>query len=124
MADATTTHSRQGRVGRLAARALLKLLDGLRSADLRVTDDRIEPADAEAPSIEWSVEAVAEWLQGFDQDARDQIALMMAVTRRVHRGAPTRFVTQAGREVRDALLKLANAINDLPTVEGIHHQER
>src|SRR5689334_16939319 len=44
-----------------------------------------------------SVEAVAEWLQGFDQDARDQIALMMAVTRRVHRGAPTRFVTQAGR---------------------------
>ena len=60
MADATTAHSGQGRVGRLAARALLKLLDGLRSADLRVTDDRIEPADAEAPSLEWSLEAVAE----------------------------------------------------------------
>ena len=25
-----------------------------------MTDDRIEPADAEAPSLEWSLEAVAE----------------------------------------------------------------
>jgi hypothetical protein len=60
MAEATTAHSGQGQVGRLAARALLKLLDGLRSADLRVTEDRIEPVDADAPPLEWSLEAIAE----------------------------------------------------------------
>lgn len=69
-----------------------------------------------------SVELIAEWLQGFNQDIRDQIALMMAVTRRVKLGTSTRHVTRAGRELSDALLKMAEAINELPEVEGIHHQ--
>lgn len=69
-----------------------------------------------------SVEAIAEWLQAFNQDIRDQIALMMAVTRRAKLGTSTRHVTRAGRELSDALLKMAEAINELPEVEGIHHQ--
>lgn len=70
-----------------------------------------------------SIEAIAEWLQGFNMDIRDQIALIMAVTRRAHLGTSVRGVTAAGREVSEALLTLANAINELPTVEGIHHSE-
>lgn len=70
-----------------------------------------------------SIEAVAEWLQGFNQDVRDQVALIMAVTRRARLGTSTRAVTQAGRTLSEALVTFANAINDLPSVEGIHHRE-
>jgi hypothetical protein len=38
MADSTTRHEGQTRVGRLAARALLKVLDGLRSGETRAGD--------------------------------------------------------------------------------------
>jgi hypothetical protein len=55
MAEATTTREGQTRVGRLAARALLKLIDGLRSSEVRVADGRIEPT-SDAPLFDWPVD--------------------------------------------------------------------
>ena len=65
MTEATTTQASQGRVGRLAARALLKLLDGLRANEVRVEDGRVErpaglvfdwPIDVGEPGVELSEE--------------------------------------------------------------------
>ena len=57
MAEATTTQAGQGRVGGLAARALLKLLDGLRASEVRVVDGRVEgPSAADAPPIDWPID--------------------------------------------------------------------
>jgi hypothetical protein len=57
MAEATTTQAGPGRVGRLAARALLKLLDGLRASDTRVADSLVEELGAaDAPLIDWPID--------------------------------------------------------------------
>jgi hypothetical protein len=57
MTEATTAYQGQTRVGRLAARALLKLLDGLRAAEVRVADGRVERLDTTGlPMIEWPID--------------------------------------------------------------------
>ena len=57
MAEATTTQAGQGRAGGLAARALLKLLDGLRAAEVRVAEGRVERlGSGDAPLIDWPID--------------------------------------------------------------------
>jgi hypothetical protein len=57
MTEASTAQANQGRVGRLAARALLKLLDGLRASEMRVEDGRVEQLSAtSAPLIDWPID--------------------------------------------------------------------
>ena len=57
MTEASTAQANQGRVGRLAARALLKILDGLRANELRVEDGRVEHSSAAAgPLIDWPID--------------------------------------------------------------------
>ena len=57
MTEASTAQANQGRVGRLAARALLKLLDGLRANEMRVEDGRVEQSSTAAgPLIDWPID--------------------------------------------------------------------
>jgi hypothetical protein len=57
MIEATTAQAIQGRVGRLAAQALLKLLDGLRAAEVRVAEGRVERlGGGDAPLIDWPID--------------------------------------------------------------------
>ena len=53
----TTTHEGRTRIGRLAVRALLKVLDGLRAAEMRVDDGQVERVGpVEPPLIDWPVD--------------------------------------------------------------------
>jgi hypothetical protein len=56
MGELRGAHEPQTRVGRLAARALLKVLDGLRAAEVRVDRGEVELLGAEAPLIEGPVD--------------------------------------------------------------------
>ena len=57
MADSTTTREGQTPIGRLAARALLKVLDGLRAAEMRVDDGQVETLGPdEVLPIDWPVD--------------------------------------------------------------------
>jgi hypothetical protein len=49
MGEVSGAHERPTRVGWLAARALLKVLDGLRAAEMRVDRGAVELLNAEAP---------------------------------------------------------------------------